>query len=187
MLFIFFFSFNFATFGDYNYLKYPVVSIAILIFIGLSIKVIYDLYKHNLTFAKILMAIFVLAITIRLAYMVYTPIYFNNGTWRQHDLGYGENTGHYGIIMYMFRNNFAIPDMIRNLDGTVNFEYSGQLYQPKLVHFFYALFMKFNSLFIHIGDSLAVFNNTSGQIDNITQTEYALFEMNRILACYISI
>jgi hypothetical protein len=194
--FIFVFSFNSATFGDYNFLKYPVVGICCLFACAIIGKVIYDICHHKLTAEKLLFAIFCLGIAMRLTYMVYTPIYYDNGTWRQHDLSYGRSAeetyaGHYGIIMWIFRN-WTIPDMIRDTSGSVDFGISGQLYQPKLVHILYAVFMKINSIFVHFGDGLASFhyyqNGTivTGTLDNITMNEYALFEMNRILACYVS-
>ena len=193
--FIFVFRFNartyalsYGSYSDYDIMKGCATALGALVGVITISKVIYDLVKKKSDAGKIILAIFILGVTIRIVYMIYTPIYYNYGAWRQHDLGYGSRTGHYGIIMDIFRTG-EIPDMIRYADGTVNFSASGQLYQPKFSHFLYAIFMHINSIFVHFGEGTATFLVSGGgtrTIDHITMNEYALFEMNRILATFIS-
>ncbi len=175
--------------GSYDLMKTVVVTAAIIVFAGVFALGFIDLARKRLTPGKVILLILALGITMRLTYMVYTPIYFNYGSWKQHDLGYGGSTGHYAITMYMYRF-LDVPDMVRNADGSVNFGASGQLYQPKMAHFIYALFMRFNSMFVSFGSELAEFKKSGGgfyTMDDITKTEYALFEMNRIISCFSSI
>lgn len=179
---------NYDGYTDYDIIKYVSTTIGILVLAIVVAKCIFDLVKQKFNAKKAIIAILVLGITIRIVYMLYTPIYYNYGTWKQHDIIYGGNTGHYYITMYIYRN-MQIPDMIRNADGVVDFAKSGQLYQPKFAHVIYALFMKFNSLFVHFGDELAEFIKRDGTIytmDNMTKNEYALYEMNRIITSFFS-
>ena len=188
------FAYSYGSYSDYDVMKGMAVGVGGLVLGITLLKVIYDLVHHKFTCDKAIIAILILGVTIRIVYMLYTPIYYNYGTWRQHDLGYGNSTtyypGHYGIIINIYRYG-NIPDMARNVDGSVNFEMSGQLYQPKLSHILYAIFMHINSIFVHFGTGSAGFLDSKypGElfpIDNLTMNEYALFEMNRILACFIS-
>ena len=175
--------------NSYDLMKSVITTVAIISIVAVLCLLFFDLAKRRLTAGKAIVLIIALGIIMRLTYMVYSPIYFNYGTWKQHDLGYGGTTGHYSITMYMYRN-LDVPDMIRNADGSVDFAASGQLYQPKLAHFIYALFMRFNSMFVRFGSDLAEFKRSNGTfytMGNITKTEYALFEMTRIISCFSSI
>lgn len=191
--FIFAFESSLSSTGNYDFFKTPIISTSYGIFAACTIYVFYEIYKQKLNAKKILLIILGLGIWMRIAYSIYTPIYFNGGTWRQHDLSFGVDAtrlypGHYSIIMFIFRNN-AWPNMLTNADGTINWATSSQLYQPKFFHTIMALFMKFNSLFIHTSNELMNFSTNSGNIINpnqITVNEYVLFEMNRVLTCYIS-
>jgi hypothetical protein len=96
---------------------------------------------------------------------------FNTNDW-SHDYGIYGGGGHWVIIHQIF-NEFTFPDVnLRN-----------QTYQPRLWHLAMALFMKFNGLFVHLGDSLVA--NTGSY--SVTITEYALLDMDRILMAYLGI
>jgi hypothetical protein len=96
---------------------------------------------------------------------------FNTNDW-SHDYGIYGGGGHWVIIHQIF-NEFTFPDVnLRN-----------QTYQPRLWHLAMALFMKFNGLFVHLGDALVA--NTGSY--SVTITEYALLDMDRILMAYLGI
>lgn len=95
----------------------------------------------NIAIVMIIMAGFIM----RIGYGIFTDAIIT----RQHDLGSltANGTGHYGITVYIF-NNGSLPDRVKDYLGNYDLDESYAMYNPMLTHIVFALFMRFNSLFL---------------------------------------
>ncbi|MCQ2742729.1 MAG: glycosyltransferase family 39 protein [Bacilli bacterium] len=134
-----------------------------------------------------------MASSVILSYSFGAPIYGYGMTFNQHDLYYDGVTyvngkffdygsGHHGVIMTIFKMG-KIPSLIPDNAGGYKLDFSSLLerYQPKGFYIISAWFMRFNSLFINLGD--APYKPSS----MFSMTDWALFESLRILYAYIQI
>lgn len=87
-----------------------------------------------------------------------------------------EDRGHWAIISELYLTGKVPAAKMDN-----------QYYHPKLFHIVMYAFMKFNSLFIHLGNDVAREVTISGNLYQWTVTDYQLMEMNRIFMAYIGI
>ena len=126
-----------------------------LLVIGVLLLAIFK----KLNWKWMMLAVFVLAVLIR---VIYTNITDNIFT-RQYDVWSNNYMGHYAITMHIYREG-TLPD----LKGTI--ENSYQMYHPKYAHYIFALVMHINSLFF------------GRQSDSFT-----LYESIRIFTCALSI
>ena len=95
-----------------------------------------------------------------------------NGDAGSHDWSYLQAGGHWSIVHQIY-TDFSFP--------AVNLQ--DETYQPRFWHLLVALWMRFNGLFIHLGDGVAISNASY----SISITEYACLDTARILMAYIGI
>ena len=147
-----------------------VCSLSIVVFVTL-----YLLIEKKMTWKKAAILIMITGAILRITYGLYS----DNITTRQQDVwrGDGYHMGHFDITMYIFKN-FSSPDPIYNVDGSVDFTASYQWYHPKLAHWTYAMFMRFNSLFV--GDNTWVVYQTI-RILTITLSIMEMYVMWRLI------
>lgn len=131
-----------------------------------------------------------LAMSTSMCYSFSTPIWDYGRHWNQHDDYYAVasgqylmsdgtldgGSGHFGLIMTVFRTG-RVPEIIYR-NGAYDFSFSavGERYQPKTFYMVTGFFMKVNSLLIHGAEGNVNINSYA-----MTNTEWALFEANRIL------
>lgn len=127
----------------WNMLPLQIVSSVLLCILAIVAAILTYLKKMTWKRATILL-LFAGAI-LRITYGLYT----DNITTRQHDVWRGDGyfMAHSDITMYIY-NYFKSPEPIFNVDGSVDFTASYQWYHPQLSHWIFALFMRFNSLFM---------------------------------------
>jgi hypothetical protein len=150
--------------------------------------------KRKLTFRGAVLIMAGIAMSVIITYSFTTPIFDYNMVWNQHDISYGNMTGdrygggHFGIIMNFFKT-WGISGMVPDGKGGYNLTDFGvvlERYQPKFFYIVSGLFMKFNSLFIHVGDGLVTIGSY-GTKYGLTNTDWATFESLRILYCYMEL
>lgn len=150
--------------------------------------------KRKLTFRGTALILAGIAMSVIITYSFTTPIYDYNTVWNQHDIYYGSTRGdrygggHFGIIMNFFKTwgvTGMVPDGKGGYDLT-NFGVVLERYQPKFFYIVSGLFMKFNSLFIHVGDGLVSISG-DGTKYGLTNTDWATYESLRILYCYMEL
>lgn len=102
-------------------------------------------YWKKMTWKRATILLLFAGAILRITYGLYT----DNITTRQHDVWRGDGyfMAHSDITMYIY-NYFKSPEPIIKFDGSVDFTASYQWYHPKLSHWIFALFMRFNSLFM---------------------------------------
>ncbi len=132
-----------------------------------------------------------MAMVTSMCYSFSTPIWDYGRHWNQHDDYYANTggqyimsdgnldggSGHFGLIMTFYRY-MKVPEIKLTSEGVYDFSFAavGERYQPKTFYLLSALFMRFNSLFMH-GESGQVSINSYA----MSNTEWLLFESNRIL------
>ena len=144
--------------------------------------------RLNAGYACLLLAL--MAMTTAMCYSFSTPIWDYGRHWNQHDDYYASTggqylmqdgildggSGHFGLIMTVFRTG-RVPEIIFQ-NGAYDFSFSavGERYQPKTFYMLTGFFMKINSLVVHGAEG-----NVSISSYVMSNTEWTLFEMNRIL------
>jgi hypothetical protein len=103
--------------------------------------------------------------------------------WNSYADGSGNSSaGHWGVILDIFRHG-TLADFPKDSSG--NYLFNNQYYQNKLWHYLMAYFMRFNGLFIHVGDAITADASANGFA--FTETENALMETIRIPVSFIGI
>lgn len=97
------------------------------------------------------------------------------------DTNTGYRPGHWTVIMDIFHNGSV--EEFPMVNG--QYWYDNQYYQNKFWHYLIAYFMRFNALFVHVGDTATADAVIHGFI--YSETEDVLMEMNRIAIAYIAI
>ena len=131
-----------------------------------------------------------MAMITSMCYSFSTPIWDYGRHWNQHDDYYASTggqylmsdgvldggSGHFGLIMTFFRTG-RVPE-IKLKNGVYDFSFSavGERYQPKTFYMVTGWFMRWNSWFIRGAEGNV---NINGY--DMSNTEWALFEANRIL------
>ncbi len=132
-----------------------------------------------------------MAMVTSMCYSFSTPIWDYGRHWNQHDDYYANTSGqyimsdgnldggsgHFGLIMTFYRY-MKVPEIKLTSEGVYDFSFAavGERYQPKTFYLLSALFMRFNSLFMHGESGLVSINSYA-----MSNTEWLLFESNRIL------
>ncbi len=132
-----------------------------------------------------------IAMITAMCYSFSTPIWDYARHWNQHDDNYASasgqylmsdgnldgGSGHFGLIMTFFRY-MKVPEIKQTSEGVYDFSFSavGERYQPKTFYLLTALFMRFNSLFMHGAEGNVSINGYA-----MSNTEWLLFESARIL------
>ena len=146
--------------------------------------------KGRLNAGNACLLLALMAMTIAMCYSFSTPIWDYGRHWNQHDDYYASTggqylmqdgildggSGHFGLIMTVFRTG-RVPEIIFQ-NGAYDFSFSavGERYQPKTFYMLTGFFMKINSLMVHGAEG-----NVSISSYVMSNTEWTLFEMNRIL------
>lgn len=146
--------------------------------------------RHKLTVRGACILLSFVAMITTMCYSFSTPIWDYGRHFNQHDDYYADirteftredglhdsGAGHFGLIMTIFRTG-QIPGLRPLGDGTYDFSFLqlGERYHPKTFYLLTGYFMRFNSLFVR---------GAEGNVEMtyvMTNTEWTLFEMNRIL------
>lgn len=151
--------------------------------------------RKKLTIRSACIFLAFLAMITTMCYSFSTPIADFNRHFNQHDDYYGDvrteftredglhdsGAGHFGLIMTIFRTGM-IPGLRPLGDGTYDFSFLqlGERYHPKTFYLLTGYFMRWNSLFLHGAPGDVQFTY-GGFAYSMTNTEWALFEANRIL------
>jgi hypothetical protein len=175
---------NFCGFGSLT----QAILFLVLLFLVLAFSIVYLVILHKGkrlnghkwgVFFVFLLSVFILCVNFALK----ANAQVGHTDWCPFDFYDSGNTayrpGHWGVILDIFRHG-TIEDFPK-VNGS--YWYDNQYYQNKLWHYLLAYFMRFNSLFIQVGDQWTADALTYNYA--FTETEDVLMETTRIPVIFI--